>query len=126
MLTIKHCVGRSEVIFEALEAEYRQRGPSLGIGEDGNAFEPACVFVNGAPSRYPGTFFISDGTVYVMNDKGRTIGTYHPGIENAVTPTEGLRPVSTDMSREEREIVETVFQDATFMVPMFAEPKVTL
>lgn len=80
MLTIKHIHMGREFIAEADSVEYGPPSPSVGdrIGHIAQVVVSGAV---GTPSSYR---VICEGTVYVMNDKGRTIATYNLWMDNAV------------------------------------------
>ena len=84
MLTIRHIVGCDEALLESTHVEYagaRERIPASGDQPETPPFQ-AKVIAMGCPGVDGAVRVITDGVVYVMNDKGRTIATYHPGLQN--------------------------------------------
>jgi hypothetical protein len=91
MLTVKHVNG-TEVIIEAEQVEYH---PASGtFGNQSEAFSPAQVIATGGSGHIGGMAVYTTGKVYVMNDKGRTISTYHLDLDNAVAPARAAEPAA--------------------------------
>lgn len=94
MLTIRIINGCDEALHESTHVEYagaRERVPASGDQPETPPFQ-AKVVAMGCPGVDGGVRIITDGTVYVMNDKGRTIATYHPGLQNEAAKEAAARP----------------------------------
>lgn len=79
----------AETIVEAEQVRYEPRRTI----PDSEAFAPATLLIFGQLGSPQSPVFRTDGTAYVMNDKGRTIGTYHLTIDNAVAGLSDPKPV---------------------------------
>lgn len=81
MLTIKHCrAGGFQVVLETVSVEYSPYQEA----QPPNLPHIAQVVASGCPAIDGSVRIFAEGTVYVMNDKGRTIATYNLDLENAV------------------------------------------
>lgn len=91
MLTIK--VINPNLTQDVMEAEQVRYEPGREVPDFANRPPPnwinAVVLAQGVPGSPINPRPIEAGTVFVMNDKGRTIATYHLDMENAAAT---LRP----------------------------------
>lgn len=72
-----------EIIIEAEMFRYEPRRQLPEVSA--MAFTPATVLAFGQLGGSQSSVYYSTGTVWVTNDKGRTIATYYLDAENAVT-----------------------------------------
>lgn len=101
MLTIKQIENDGvEHIWEAEHVIYEAKnpGPHKVHGKSVEGLKASMVLAFGVPGSIVSPMSIADGTVYVMNDKGRTIASYYLDLDNAVAGISGVAILETALT----------------------------